>query len=372
MTKGCAFCVRQGKLKDPPLPWPLQLPIPPSNIQQAIPQVLFGLLGRGLIQTLGFTSTSSVAPISSTLAPSTQPYSYTTPRHTAQLNTTHSLPTMKIPQLLTYIALASSAANAASLPSTDALSILEGQSSNAPRSSDIFAPEHALERRKGGGGRGGGGSSGGSSGGRTGGSSSGGSPGRTSPSSNTGGATRSGSGPPRTFGGGGYYGGGAAVPYRAGGKTPKGLIAGALIAPVVLLAVMPGLWLASVYPYHYNNPYRFNNETETNATNPNGTDTTLPVLCLCQENNPCGCDENSDTKYINDLVGNGSYPALNKTLVTVADVNGTRTLVLNGTLPDGTTAPGGTDDESAAMSLYVGKLAGYWAMGVMVVSAVLL
>jgi len=263
---------------------------------------------------------------------------------------------MKVSQLLTYIALASSAADAASLPNTDALSIFQGRSSNAPQSSEILASEHALERRKGGGGRGGGSSGGSSGGGRTGGSTGG---------STGGGATRGGSGPPRTFGGGGYYGGGAATPYRAGGRTPKGLIAGALIAPVLLLAVMPGLWLASVYPYHFNNPYRFNNETD-----PNGANTTLPVLCLCQENSPCGCDENSDTQYINDLVGNGSYPALNKTLVTVADVNGTRTLVLNGTLPEGTTAPGG--DESAAMPLHVGKYAGYWVMGVTVISAVLL
>jgi hypothetical protein len=87
--EGCAFCVRQGiKLKDPPLPC-LCIYLPySSNIQQAIPQVLSGLLGRSLIQTLGFTSTSSVAPICSTLAPSAQSYSYTTPRHATQPNTT--------------------------------------------------------------------------------------------------------------------------------------------------------------------------------------------------------------------------------------------------------------------------------------------
>ena len=162
------------------------------------------------------------------------------------------------------------------------------------------------------------------------------------------------------------------MPYRSGSRTPKGLIAGAILGPAIILAVMPGLWLASVYPYHFNNPYRFNNQSETNAMNPNGTNTTLPVLCLCQEYNPCGCDENSDTKYINDLVGNGSYPALNKSQVTVSDVNGTRTLVLNGTLPNGTTAPGGEDDESAAMPLHVGKYTGYWVMGMIVISAVLL
>jgi hypothetical protein len=94
---------------------------------------------------------------------------------------------------------------------------------------------------------------------------------------------------------------------------------------------------------------------------------------LCQEYSPCGCDENNDDKYLNDLVGNGSYAALNKSLVTVSDVNGTRNLVLNGTLPNGTTAPGGTDDDtSAALNLQVGKYAGYWVMATIVVSGVLM
>ncbi|KAJ8108432.1 hypothetical protein OPT61_g8179 [Boeremia exigua] len=133
---------------------------------------------------------------------------------------------------------------------------------------------------------------------------------------------------------------------------------------------MPGLWLASAYPYHFNNPYRFVNESEANSTNPNGTNTTLPVTCLCQENSPCGCDENDDQKYLNDLVGNGSYAALNKTLVTVSEINGTKTLVINGTLPDGTTAPGGQD--SAALTLKVGKYAGYWVMATIVLTGVMM
>ena len=146
---------------------------------------------------------------------------------------------------------------------------------------------------------------------------------------------------------------------------------------------MPGLWLYSVYPYYYNNPYRFYNRTAVNRTNDNdrrdfvdliirqeatGANETLPVVCLCQEFSVCGCDENSDQQYITDLIGNGSYAALNKSLVTVSTINGTRTLVLNGSLPNGTTAPGGVDD--AAASLAIGKYAGYWAMGLVVVYGV--
>jgi hypothetical protein len=92
---------------------------------------------------------------------------------------------------------------------------------------------------------------------------------------------------------------------------------------------------------------------------------------LCQEYSPCGCDENDDSSYLNSIVGNGSYAALNKSLVTVSQVSGTRNLVINGTLPNGTTAPGGTDD-SAAMSLQAGKYAGYWVMASIVLTGVMM
>ncbi|KAJ4366312.1 hypothetical protein N0V83_007948 [Neocucurbitaria cava] len=275
---------------------------------------------------------------------------------------------MKVSQALTVFAFATQAINAASIPdANNAVNILE-----QPRSVDVVSPDHTLEKRKGGGGRGG--SSGGSSSG--GGRSGSGSSSRTSSTSTSGGSTRAGSGPARSFGGGRYYGGGATVPYTAGAKSTKGLVAGGLIGTALIFAIMPGLWLYSVYPYHYNNPYRFYNQSAVNNTNSNskratGANETLPVTCLCQENSVCGCDENDDQTYINDLIGNGSYDALNKTLVTVSDVNGTKTLVINGTLPPGTTAPGGTDDdEGAAIRLAMGKYTGYWAMALIVLYGV--
>ncbi|UPX13359.1 uncharacterized protein EKO05_0003869 [Ascochyta rabiei] len=276
---------------------------------------------------------------------------------------------MKVTQYLAGVALATSVANAASIPEVNAINLIDDHADVLPRSSEVVAPDHSLERRKGGGGRSGGSSSGGSSGGRSGGGSGGSS--RTSSNSAAGGRTSAGSGAPRAYGG--YYGGGASVPYTAGRSTPKGLVAAPLLLGVGLLAIMPGLWLYSAYPYHYSNPYRFYNQSETNQNNPNGTNTTLPVTCLCQEYSPCGCDENDDPKYINGLVGNGSYAALNKSLVTVADVNGTKNLVLNGTLPNGTTAPGGSDDdESAAINLKIGKYAGYWMMATIVLTGVMM
>jgi hypothetical protein len=288
------------------------------------------------------------------------------------------------------LALLTNAINGASLPeSNNALNILEEHAGIAPQSADIVPPDHSLERRKGGGGRGGGSSGGGSSsGGSSGGGGGRGTGGaaRNSGSSTTGGQTRYGSGPARSYGGG-YYGGGASVPYSAGGKSTKGLVAAPLLVGGAALALMPGIWLYSVYPYHYSNPYRFYNRTanRTNTDNNNqarnlvdlvvrqtqmGANESLPVTCLCQEFSSCGCDENSDEKYLNDLVGNGSYAALNKSLVTVSDVDNKRTLIINGTLPNGTTAPGGQDD--AGVALGVSKYAGYYAMGLVVLYGVML
>ncbi|KAF2868765.1 hypothetical protein BDV95DRAFT_630464 [Massariosphaeria phaeospora] len=277
---------------------------------------------------------------------------------------------MRVSQLYACL-VAIHAVHAVSLPNTNALDLLEEHAGSAPRS-DVFSPEHPLEKRKGGGGGGGKGGGGGGSSGGGGRSSSGtSSSGRTNPSSNVGGATRSGSGPARSFGGGGFYGGGASTPYASGQNSPRrGLPARALLAPALMLAIFPGIWLWSVYPYYLNNQYRFVNETVRNATNPNGLNTTLPVICLCQQFAVCGCDENDNDQYFKDLVGNGDYNKLNKSLVTVSDVEGKRSLVINGTLPNGTTAPGGTDDAGASLAL--SKYTGCWMMGILALYAVVL
>lgn len=60
---------------------------------------------------------------------------------------------------------------------------------------------------------------------------------------------------------------------------------------------------------------------------------------------------------------------MNHTLINVAEVNGTETLVLNGTLANGTTAPGGTDD--AAGSLRALNQAGLWALAAAIGYAVM-
>jgi hypothetical protein len=96
-------------------------------------------------------------------------------------------------------------------------------------------------------------------------------------------------------------------------------------------------WLAGAYSYPYGHRYYYHNST----TNQNET---KPVQCVCARDQECGCDDNGDQQYFNSIIGNGSYEGLNKTLVTAANVNGTDQIFINGTLPPGTTVPGGDED----------------------------
>jgi hypothetical protein len=89
---------------------------------------------------------------------------------------------------------------------------------------------------------------------------------------------------------------------------------------------------------------------------------TKGVLCLCQEYTACGCDQNDDSTYLNSIVGNGSESGLNNTLVRVANVNGTDTIVINGTLDNG------TDTGSAASGMVGGRMS--WMAGWLAIAAV--
>lgn len=57
---------------------------------------------------------------------------------------------------------------------------------------------------------------------------------------------------------------------------------------------------------------------------------------------------------MNNILGDGSYTALNRSLVTVAIVNGTSTIIINSTLPNGTTASGGSVSPNTGGSLRFG------------------
>jgi len=192
-----------------------------------------------------------------------------------------------------------------------------------------FAP---LGKRKGGGGggRGGGGKSSGGGGGRSGGSSS-----------------RGYSHGYRTYGG--RYGGGSTTPYRTGLISPLGLVP--FLIPLAAIAlIFPGIWLYDVYSYHYNTAYQYFNETLN-------TNLSIPVQCLCMKFSDCSCDDDGDTSYLSEIV------ALNQPNTTVfADINGNWTLLINGTVANGTGPADAGDSISAASVL---NIFGYiWMVGV--------
>jgi len=218
----------------------------------------------------------------------------------------------------------------------------------APRAAlpDVESDDSSdLWKRRGGGGRGGRG--GGGSRGSGSGSSRGGSSGtrgqgtNTQRSSNVGGYSRLGSGPQPRFGGGRYYGGGSTVPYSAGARTPSGLgsrgpLRGSALAFLPAAALLPlgvGLWMYGPYNYHH----RYYNSTSEQ-------DEEREIICHCEQYMVCMCDDIDDEEFWDDLIGDGDYDKLNKTLVDVRDVNGTTTITVNGTLPNGTTVPGDEDE----------------------------
>ncbi|KAJ5806936.1 hypothetical protein N7474_010528 [Penicillium riverlandense] len=258
---------------------------------------------------------------------------------------------MKFSWLPTFLLL-SSGVTSLSIPNLNDL--VARHADPNPETSDLID----LEKRRGGGGgggrSGGGFSSGGSGGGRT--SSSGSSrggisnSGSTSSSSNLGGSTSHGSGVQPKYGGGSYYAGGATTPYRSGSKTAGGisphLVAGAG------LGFLGGAWLAhSYYLYPYPHAYLYNEQS-------------YPVECVCAQYSECGCGDNQNQTYYTSLF-HGERPE-NSTNVRVLDVNGTTTIYINGTLPNGTTAASGASPAATVPA----HLGGYLVTVAVVAAAV--
>ncbi|KAI4092685.1 MAG: hypothetical protein LQ344_003353 [Seirophora lacunosa] len=178
-----------------------------------------------------------------------------------------------------------------------------------------------------------------------------------------------------SYGGGRFYGGGATSAYSAGRRSPLGLLPLGLGLTTAAL-IFPGIWLYSVYNYPYTNSYRFRNGTRNRTTierRQDQAEVMLPITCLCQEFNACGCDDNPDTSYLDPIIGDGTN--LNSSLVHIGPVNETQTIVLNGTLPNGTDA----SETSSATSLSSGgiinqrilEVSGIWAIGGIVAATVM-
>ena len=78
----------------------------------------------------------------------------------------------------------------------------------------------------------------------------------------------------------------------------------------------------------------------------------------------CGCDNNTNTTYLDTLVGNGSTADENSTLIHIGEVNGTKTLIINGTLPNGTNGTSSTTSSAARRNLL--EYSGFWLVGAIV------
>lgn len=72
-------------------------------------------------------------------------------------------------------------------------------------------------------------------------------------------------------------------------------------------------------------------------------------------------------------MGNGTEADQDKTLVRVANVNGTKTVVINGTLPNGTdSSSSDSSSTSGAIRTAVLENSGFWLLGAIVSATVFL
>lgn len=90
------------------------------------------------------------------------------------------------------------------------------------------------------------------------------------------------------------------------------------------------------------------------------------MTCLCQQYSACGCDNTDNSTYLGELLENGSPASENSSLIHVGIVNGTKTIVINGTLPNGTDNSTSSTSTGGAMRNGLVENAGYWVMGAVV------
>lgn len=97
------------------------------------------------------------------------------------------------------------------------------------------------------------------------------------------------------------------------------------------------------------------------------------MTCLCEQYSACGCDDANNSTFLDGIIGDGNLANLNKSLVNVGNVNGTKTIVLNGTLPNDTVADASTTTGSASAATATAASAankrllletsGFWLLG---------
>lgn len=90
------------------------------------------------------------------------------------------------------------------------------------------------------------------------------------------------------------------------------------------------------------------------------------MTCLCDKYSACGCDE-TDNSTLDSVVGDGSLATKDNPLYRIGNVNGTKTLILNGTLPNGTDSEESSPTpSSSAVRRQVAEMAGFWLVGAIV------
>lgn len=107
-------------------------------------------------------------------------------------------------------------------------------------------------------------------------------------------------------------------------------------------------WMMWHHPYGYY-VYRLNNTlpAENKIAGSWNSTTKYPVLCFCHNYGVCGCDNIS---HENESVTNSIQDTI-KWNTSYAVINGTEYSLLNGTLANGTTAPGGTENDGPSVSV---------------------
>ncbi|ENH75597.1 hypothetical protein FOC1_g10001613 [Fusarium oxysporum f. sp. cubense race 1] len=138
-------------------------------------------------------------------------------------------------------------------------------------------------------------------------------------------------GPQPTFADGRYYAGGSVRPFKAGAASPGGIRHYLMDRAAVLF------W---------------------------------PDTCS-SHNETIEEDDPGSALYFKELIGSGSYEALNKSIVDGAELNDTKTILTNATLPNGTALAGDEDINSASARRVVGTF-GNWPTVAVIVGTVLI
>ena len=155
-----------------------------------------------------------------------------------------------------------------------------------------------------------------------------------------------------TIGQGTFLKGGSIVSYRSGQNSPGGIRPFLVPTAAGAAAIFPGTWGAGVYVYSYNLDEDNLEETELDSDFIDDLDDPVPVRCLCEEFLECSCEEENDEDYLQFLIDDDDVEDLDEEIVTFNTVNGTMTLVINGTLPNATESLG--DDSSDESDLDIG------------------